>query len=303
MFRADLHIHSRFSRATSSRLTLPHLAAWAGAKGIDVLATGDFTHPVWRQELREALEIDDASGLLRMKTPLSRGDVAREIPHLAGMEPHEPRFMLEAEISSIYKKNGAVRKIHSLVYVPDFDAADRLCEKLEAVGNLKSDGRPILGLDVKDLLSMVLDISRAYMIPAHIWTPWFALFGSKSGFDSLDECFEDLAPHIFAAETGLSSDPDMNRCWSHLDRLLMVSSSDAHSGENLAREATLFDGTLSYDGIFDALHQKNGDTVYAGTLEFFPEEGKYHLDGHRACGVVLEPAECMKLGNICPVCG
>ncbi len=303
MFRADLHIHSRFSRATSSRLTLPHLAAWAGAKGIDVLATGDFTHPVWRQELREALEIDEASGLLRMKTPLSRSDVAREIPHLAGMEPHEPRFMLEAEISSIYKKNGAVRKIHSLVYVPDFDAADRLCEKLEAVGNLKSDGRPILGLDVKDLLSMVLDIPRAYMIPAHIWTPWFALFGSKSGFDSLDECFEDLASHIFAAETGLSSDPDMNRCWSHLDRLRMVSSSDAHSGENLAREATLFNGTLSYDGIFDALHRKNGDTVYAGTLEFFPEEGKYHLDGHRACGVVLEPAECMKLGNICPVCG
>lgn len=303
MFRADLHIHSRFSRATSSRLTIPHLAAWAGVKGIDVLATGDFTHPVWRQELRDALEIDEESGLLRLKTPLTRNDVAREIPQLGGMEPHDPRFMLEAEISSIYKKNGSVRKIHSLVYVPDFEAADRLCEKLEAVGNLKSDGRPILGLDVKDLLAMVLDIPRAYMIPAHIWTPWFALFGSKSGFDSLDECFEDLTPHIFAAETGLSSDPDMNRCWSHLDRLLMVSSSDAHSGENLAREATLFDGAVSYDGMFDALHQKPGDTRYAGTLEFFPEEGKYHLDGHRACGVVLEPAECMKINNICPVCG
>ena len=303
MFRADLHIHSRFSRATSSRLTIPHLAAWAGVKGIDVLATGDFTHPVWRQELRDALEPDEKSGLLRLKNPLTRSDVAREIPHLAGMEPKDPLFMLEAEISSIYKKNGAVRKIHSLVYVPDFESADRLCEKLEAIGNLKSDGRPILGLDVKDLLSMVLDIPRAYMIPAHIWTPWFALFGSKSGFDSLDECFEDLTPHIFAAETGLSSDPDMNRCWSHLDRLLMVSSSDAHSGENLAREATLFNGPASYDGIFDALHQRPGDTSYAGTLEFFPEEGKYHLDGHRACGVVLEPAECMKLGNICPVCG
>ena len=303
MFRADLHIHSRFSRATSSRLTVPNLAAWASAKGIDVLATGDFTHPVWRQELRDALEQDEESGLFRLKTPLSRTDMAREIPQLAGLEPHEPRFMLEAEISSIYKKNGAVRKIHSLVYVPDFESADRLCEKLEAIGNLKSDGRPILGLDVKDLLSMVLDIPRAFMIPAHIWTPWFALFGSKSGFDSLDECFEDLTPHIFAAETGLSSDPDMNRCWSHLDRLVMVSSSDAHSGENLAREATLFDGVMSYDGMFDALHQKSGDTLYKGTLEFFPEEGKYHLDGHRACGVVLEPAECMKMGNICPVCG
>lgn len=303
MFRADLHIHSRFSRATSSRLTVPHLAAWASVKGIDVLATGDFTHPAWRQELRDALEKDEESGLFSLKSPLSRNDMAREIPQLAGLEPREPKFMLEAEISSIYKKNGAVRKIHSLVYMPDFESADRLCEKLEAIGNLKSDGRPILGLDVKDLLSMVLDIPRAFMIPAHIWTPWFALFGSKSGFNSLDECFEDLTPHIFAAETGLSSDPDMNRCWSHLDRLLMVSSSDAHSGENLAREATLFDGTASYDGIFDALHQKSGDTIYKGTLEFFPEEGKYHLDGHRACGVVLEPAESMKMGNICPVCG
>ena len=303
MFRADLHIHSRFSRATSSRLTLPHLAAWAGVKGIDVLATGDFTHPVWRQELRDNLEMDEESGLFRLKSALTGDDVRREIPHLAGLAPHEPKFMLEAEISSIYKKNGAVRKIHSLVYVPDFESADRLCEKLEAIGNLKSDGRPILGLDVKDLLAMVLDIPRAFMIPAHIWTPWFALFGSKSGFDSLEECFEDLTPHIFAAETGLSSDPDMNRCWSHLDHLLMVSSSDAHSGENLAREATLFEGDATYDGIFDALHKKEGATRYAGTLEFFPEEGKYHLDGHRACGVVLEPAECMKLNNICPVCG
>ncbi|WP_077073971.1 UvrD-helicase domain-containing protein [Mailhella massiliensis] len=303
MFRADLHIHSRFSRATSSRLTLPHLAAWAGAKGIDVLATGDFTHPVWRQELRDSLEMDEDSGLLRLKRPLNGDDVTREIPHLAGLAPREPKFMLEAEISSIYKKNGAVRKIHSLVYMPDFESADRLCEKLEAIGNLKSDGRPILGLDVKDLLAMVLEIPRAYMIPAHIWTPWFALFGSKSGFDSLEECFEDLTPHIFAAETGLSSDPDMNRCWSSLDHLLMVSSSDAHSGENLAREATLFEGDATYDGIFDAVHKKEGATRYAGTLEFFPEEGKYHLDGHRACGVVLEPAECMKLNNICPVCG
>ncbi len=303
MFRADLHIHSRFSRATSKALTIPNLAAWAGAKGIDVLATGDFTHPVWRQELRDGLELDENSGLYRLKKPLSREEFSREIPQLAGMEFNSPQFMLEAEISSIYKKNGKVRKVHSLVYVPDLDSADRLCAKLEAIGNLKSDGRPILGLDVKDLLAMVLEIPRAYMIPAHIWTPWFALFGSKSGFDSLDECFEDLTPHIFAAETGLSSDPDMNRCWSHLDHLLMVSSSDAHSGENLAREATLFEGAATYDGIFDALHKKPGDTSYAGTLEFFPEEGKYHLDGHRACGVMLEPAECMKLGDICPVCG
>lgn len=299
-FRADLHIHSRFSRATSARLTIPHLAVWAGVKGISVLATGDFTHPAWRDELREELEPDDESGLLRRKKPLSREDLLREAPGFAGMEPAEPLFMLEAEISSIYKKNGAVRKVHSLVYVPDFESADSLCRKLERIGNLTSDGRPILGLDVRHLLELVLDIPGAHMIPAHIWTPWFSLFGSRSGFDSLEECFEDLSPHIFALETGLSSDPDMNRCWSRLDGLTMVSSSDAHSGENLAREATLFAGPPSYAGIFDALRGGEG---YAGTLEFFPEEGKYHLDGHRACRVALEPAECLRLHNICPVCG
>ena len=303
MFRADLHIHSRFSRATSPRLTVRNLAAWAGAKGVDVLATGDFTHPAWRQELREALELDDSTALLRLKTPLSAEDAAREIPQLSGVHLREPQFILESEISSIYRKNGKVRKVHSLVYMPDLASADAFCARLEAIGNLHSDGRPILGLDVKTLLEMVLEIPGAHMIPAHIWTPWFSLFGSKSGFDSLEECFEDLSPHIFAAETGLSSDPDMNRCWSSLDHIRMVSSSDAHSGENLAREATLFEGPASYDGMFDALQGKESSTRYVGTLEFFPEEGKYHLDGHRACGVVLEPEECMRLGNICPVCG
>ena len=245
-FRADLHIHSRFSRATSSRLTIPHLAAWAGVKGIDVLATGDFTHPEWRAELREALTEDETGGLFRLRKPLSADDMAREVPALAGVAVSEPRFMLEAEISSIYKKNGSVRKVHSLVYVPDFESAERLCSRLEQIGNLAADGRPILGLDVRHLLELVLEIPRAYMIPAHIWTPWFSLFGSKSGFNSLEECFEDLTPHVFALETGLSSDPDMNRCWSALDRLSLVSNSDAHSGENLAREATLFTGQASY---------------------------------------------------------
>lgn len=300
-FRADLHIHSRFSRATSSRLTVPHLAAWAGVKGIDVLATGDFTHPQWRAELREALTLDESSSLLRLRKPLGADDVAREIPALAGLAVSEPRFMLEAEISSIYKKHGAVRKVHSLVYVPDFESADRLCARLERIGNLGSDGRPILGLDVRHLLEMVLEIPRAFLIPAHVWTPWFSLFGSKSGFNSLEECFGDLTPHVFALETGLSSDPDMNRCWSALDHLTLVSNSDAHSGENLAREATLFTGQASYDGIFNAL--RGLEPGYAGTLEFFPEEGKYHLDGHRACHVVLEPEECRRLNDICPVCG
>ncbi len=306
-FRADLHIHSRFSRATSSRLTVPHLAAWAGVKGIDVLATGDFTHPAWRAELRSALVPDEASGLYRLRQPLTANDLEREIPQLAGAEltPGDPRFILQAEISSIYKKNGAVRKIHSLVYVPDFDAADALCARLEAIGNLASDGRPILGLDARHLLDMVLAIPRARLIPAHIWTPWFSLFGSRSGFNSVEECFEDLSPHIFALETGLSSDPDMNRRWSRLDKFALVSNSDAHSGENLGREATLFSGAPSYDGMFAALeqHGEPAGVNYAGTLEFFPEEGKYHLDGHRDCGVVLEPKETRRLNGICPVCG
>ena len=310
-FLADLHIHSRFSRATSSRLTVPHLAAWSRLKGLAVTATGDFTHPGWREELRTLLVRDDASGLYRLK---EAPDIAHEAPGYmapAGEgDPRGPLFVLEAEISSIYKKDGAVRKVHNLVYLPDFDSVDRLCRKLEQIGNLASDGRPILGLDSHDLLEMVLETdARGVLIPAHIWTPWFSLFGSRSGFDSVEACFGDLSPHIFAVETGLSSDPDMNRCWSALDRMVMVSSSDAHSGENLGREATVFAGTPSYDGLFDALRcaaagdTPVGDCTWRGTLEFFPEEGKYHLDGHRACHVVLEPQETHRLNGRCPVCG
>ncbi|MBO4312025.1 MAG: UvrD-helicase domain-containing protein [Desulfovibrionaceae bacterium] len=317
-FLADLHIHSRFSRATSSRLTAPHLAAWSCLKGLSVTATGDFTHPAWREELKEALVRDESSGLYRLRRP---PDIGREAPgfslpggsaggNAAGAESSGPLFLLEAEISSIYKKDGAVRKIHNLVYMPDFDSVERLCRKLEQIGNLASDGRPILGLDSKRLLEMVLETDeRGVVIPAHIWTPWFSLFGSKSGFDSLEACFEDLSPHIFALETGLSSDPDMNRLWSGLDRYVMVSSSDAHSGENLGREATAFSGSPSYDGIFGALRRAaqklpaEGGCAYEGTVEFFPEEGKYHLDGHRNCHVVLTPEETRRLNGRCPVCG
>jgi len=331
-FIADLHIHSRFSRATSSRLTAPHLAAWSSLKGIQVTATGDFTHPAWRSELREALVRDEKSGLYRLRRP---ADFSVEAPGFAAPAENAdgPLFLLEAEISSIYKRGGAVRKVHNLVYMPDFDSVERLCRKLEQIGNLASDGRPILGLDSERLLEMVLETDpRGVLIPAHIWTPWFALFGSKSGFDSIRECFGELSPHIFAMETGLSSDPDMNRLWSELDHIVMVSNSDAHSGENLGREATLFAGEPSYDGIFDALRRAaacgagqaarlaaalTGGTdaagagasapdvscVYAGTLEFFPEEGKYHLDGHRACHVMLDPEETRRCNGRCPVCG
>ena len=310
-FLADLHIHSRFSRATSSRLTLPHLAAWSRLKGLSVTATGDFTHPGWREELRTLLVRDEASGLYRLK---DAPDLTHEAPGYTDPagdgDPRGPLFILEAEISSIYKKDGAVRKVHNLVYMPDLDSVERLCRKLEQIGNLASDGRPILGLDSHDLLEMVLETDeRGVLIPAHIWTPWFSLFGSRSGFDSVEACFGDLSTHIFAVETGLSSDPDMNRCWSALDCMVMVSSSDAHSGENLGREATVFSGAPSYDGLFGALRRAAAgeaaakDCAWLGTLEFFPEEGKYHLDGHRACHVVLDPEQTRQLHNRCPVCG
>ncbi len=312
-FLADLHVHSRFSRATSSKLTVANLAAWSVVKGLSVMATGDFTHPVWREELRRDLVRDEAGGLYRMRAGLKLADVVPELAPPKGMEfSSGPLFLLQAEISSIYKKDGAVRKIHNLVFMPDFDGVDRLCRKLEAVGNLASDGRPILGLDSQRLLEMVLETDeRGVLIPAHIWTPWFSLFGSKSGFDSLEACFGDLSDHIFALETGLSSDPDMNRLWSRLDRYALVSNSDAHSGENLGREANVFFGTPSYDGLFEALRRvaarrdcpENASCRFEGTLEFFPEEGKYHLDGHRACNVVLEPNETLRLNNRCPVCG
>ena len=323
-FRADLHIHSRFSRATSTRLAIPHLAAWAMIKGLAVVGTGDFTHPAWREELERDLVPDEASGLYRPRKPPTDADVAAEIPGFGrpGGATEAPLFLLQTEISSIYKRGGVVRKVHNLVFMPDLDSVDALNRKLAAVGNLASDGRPILGLDSERLLEMVLETNeRGVLIPAHVWTPWFALFGSKSGFDALEDCFGALSSHIFALETGLSSDPGMNRLWSRLDRYVLISNSDAHSGENLGREANLFGGTPSYDGIFSALRRAagiprgqangadkpnetdKGACVYRGTLEFFPEEGKYHLDGHRACNVALDPKESKQLGDICPVCG
>lgn len=308
-FRADLHIHSRFSRATSKSLNLPLLAAWGAIKGLNVLGTGDFTHPVWREELRESLELDERSGLYRLKDAKTLKSV---LPDWAGMRlPEEggrTLFMLQAEISSIYKRHGKVRKVHNLVYMPTLEAAEAFSVRLGAVGNLNSDGRPILGMDSEDLLDLVLNThADAFLIPAHIWTPWFSVFGSKSGFDRLEDCYGSLTEHIFALETGLSSDPEMNRRLSALDRYALVSNSDAHSGENLAREANLFSGELSYQGMLAALRGARtgheGPTRFLGTFEFFPDEGKYHLDGHRACNVRLTPEETREHGGICPVCG
>ncbi|MBI4538833.1 MAG: UvrD-helicase domain-containing protein [Gemmatimonadetes bacterium] len=297
-FVADLHIHSRHSRATSRDLDLPHLHAEAQRKGVTVVGTGDFTHPGWFRELQEQL-VPAEEGLYRLRADLARAAEA-EVP-LACRRP--VRFMLTVEISNIYKRGEAVRKVHNLIFVPDLEAAARLRAFLERVGNLASDGRPILGLDSRDLLAIAREAhERTVFVPAHIWTPWFSVLGAKSGFDSIEEAFGDLTPEIFAIETGLSSDPPMNWRISALDRFTLVSNSDAHSPAKLGREANLFDLELSYDAIRDAL--RTGDPArFLGTVEFFPEEGKYHLDGCRRCALRCLPRETREHGGRCPSCG
>jgi DNA helicase II / ATP-dependent DNA helicase PcrA len=295
-FHADLHVHSKYSRATSRDLDLEHLAAWAARKGIAVVGTGDFCHPAWRAELKDKL-VPAEPGLFRLRPEIEQA-VAQTLP-AACRTP--TRFMLSVEISTIYKKAEKTRKIHHLIYAADFATVDRISERLARIGNIASDGRPILGLDSRSLLEIALESSPdAYFIPAHIWTPWFAALGSQSGFDSITECYGDLASHIFAVETGLSSDPPMNWRLSMLDRYRLVSNSDAHSPGKLGREATTFDCAVDYFAIRNALETGNG---YVGTVEFFPEEGKYHLDGHRKCGVKLSPQETLAQGKSCPVCG
>jgi uncharacterized protein (TIGR00375 family) len=266
-----------------------------------VLATGDFTHPGWMEMIGKELVPED-NGLLRLREQRA---LEQELPWYSGnMDADQIRFLLCTEISSIYKKGGKVRKIHNLIFMPGIDAALKFNARLAQVGNLASDGRPILGLDARDLLEMVLETDPlAYLVPAHIWTPWFSLFGSKSGFDRIEDCFGDLSSEIFALETGLSSDPEMNWMLSALDRFSLISNSDAHSGEKLGREANIFSGEMSFAGIRSALKREQGLARFDGTFEFYPEEGKYHLDGHRKCGVVLEPEETSARRGLCPVCG
>lgn len=293
MYIADLHIHSRYSRATSKDCTPEYLDLWARRKGIHIVGTGDFTHPAWRKELKEKL-VPAEEGLYvlkheyRIEDGLDTGGPA-------------PRFIITGEISSIYKKGDRVRKVHSLILLPGLEAAEVIAEKLEAIGNIHSDGRPILGLDCHDLLEIVLELCPdAIFVPAHIWTPHFSLFGAFSGFDTVEECFGDLSPYIHAMETGLSSDPPMNWRVSMLDRYQLISNSDAHSPAKLGREANLLDITLSYPGLRDAVQYGKG--LY-GTIEFFPEEGKYHFDGHRKCSLCLTPADTERYHGVCPVCG
>lgn len=292
-FIADLHIHSRYSRATSRDLNPENLWRWSQLKGITVAATGDFTHPAWMKELQEKLQ-PAGNGLFGLRKELQTPDVPASCRA-------DVFFMLSAEISCIYSKGGRTRKIHMIVLAPGFDDADRINVELSRIGNLKSDGRPILGLDAKELLKIVLGASpEAMLIPAHAWTPHFSVFGAASGFDSLEECFEELTPHISAIETGLSSDPPMNWRLSALDRISLISNSDAHSPSKLGREANILDTEISYTGIMRALKTGKG---FSGTIEFFPEEGKYHYDGHRSCSVSLPPQETLRNHGICPVCG
>lgn len=290
---ADLHIHSRFSMATSKEGTPENLDFWARKKGISLIGTGDFTHPVWREELKERL-VSEGNGLYRLRDEYVKED-SRKFPG------EGTRFVVSGEISSIYKKNGKTRKVHNVILLPSLEAADAMAQRLEKIGNIHFDGRPILGLDSHDLLEMMLDVCpEGILIPAHIWTPHFSVLGAKSGFDSVEECFEELTPYVHALETGLSSDPAMNWRISKLDRYQLVSNSDAHSPSKLGREANLLNIDCSYEGLYRAIQAGQG---LEGTVEFFPEEGKYHFDGHRKCGISLSPVEAERLGGICPVCG
>jgi len=296
-FYADLHIHSKFSRATSQDLNLENLNVWGQLKGLKVISTGDCIHPQWLKEIQEKLEPAE-DGLFKLKKQF---DVLAP-QHVPSACQSQVRFILTAEISNIYKKMDKVRKIHNVIFMPSFEAAEKVQKRLDAIGNIRSDGRPILGLDSRDLLEIVLESDPlSFLVPAHIWTPWFSALGSKGGFDVLTDCYGDLSRHIFAVETGLSSDPAMNWRLSQLDAYALISNSDAHSAQKLAREANIFNTILSYPAMVDCL--KKADKGLVGTVEFFPQEGKYHYDGHRNCQMRMHPRETIDNKGLCPKCG
>ncbi|UZE93415.1 MAG: endonuclease Q family protein [Candidatus Nealsonbacteria bacterium] len=299
-FIADFHLHSKYSRATSPKMDLENLEEWAKIKGIKVLGTGDFTHPFWFKNLKEKLEPAE-SGLFKIKNHASRNLDSRS----ARIKNSNTgiRFILSAEISCIYSKGGKVRKIHIVVLAPSFDIVEKINTRLEGIGNLSADGRPILGLDAKELLKIVLNISTdCLFVPAHVMTPWFSIFGSKSGFDSIEECFEDYSKYIFVLETGLSANPPMLWRIPDAQKAILISNSDAHSPANIGREANVFNTEISYPAIVEAIKSRDSEK-FLYTIEFFPQEGKYHYDGHRMCGIRLAPEESKKYNNICPNCG
>ncbi len=280
-FICDFHIHSKYSRATSKDMDIKNISKWAKIKGISLMGTGDFTHFLWLEELKRILR-PEGNGLFSYEEVL---------------------FMLTAEISCIYSKNGRTRKIHIVIFAPSFEVVEKINNELGSIGNLVSDGRPILGLDARDLVKIVMDISPdCFIVPAHIWTPWFSLFGANSGFDSIEECFEDQSRHIYALETGLSSDPAMNWRWSVLDKYSLISNSDAHSPANIGRETNMFSQKMDYYQIIESLKNKDRERFLA-TIEFFPQEGKYHWDGHRNCEVCLSPSQTRENNYCCPKCG
>jgi len=280
-FIADFHIHSKYSRATSRDMDVGHIAEWAKIKGITLMGTGDFTHHLWLEELKNNLE-DLGNGIFKYK---------------------EVYFVLTAEISSIYSKNGRTYRIHNMLFSPSLKTTDKINATLARYGNLASDGRPILGMDAAQIARIIFDIDENCMVvPGHIWTPWFSLFGSMSGFDKIADCFEEQTPKIFALETGLSSDPAMNWRLSALDRFTLISNSDSHSPQKIGREANVFDCELDYKTIREVLKNKD-KTRFLYTIEFFPEEGKYHFDGHRLCAVRLSPQETRQYKGRCPKCG
>ena len=293
-FIGDFHIHSHYSLATSKELRPDFLDYWAGLKGIKVVGTGDFTHPGWLKELKEQLEAAE-EGLFHLRPEYKK--------KIFTPAEDKTRFILTAEISSIYKKRGQVRKVHNIVFAPSFKVVEGIQNKLLSHGfNITSDGRPIIGMDSRDLLELCLEVSEdIFFVPAHIWTPWFSVLGSKSGFDSVTECFEDLSDYISAVEMGLSSDPPMNWMCSFLDKYTLIANSDAHSPEKLGRNANILDTDLSYPGIISSMKSGNPEQ-FLGTINLFPQEGKYHYDGHRKCGIRWSPLETLQHNEICPVC-
>jgi len=319
---ADLHIHSKYSRATSKDMNIDSLSSWAKKKGINLLGTGDFTHPGWLGEIKSKL-IQGENGFLSPKDDILPATNAYErnnsCHYIAGGVSSSARrnkircgsnrddvdFILTAEVSSIYSQGGRVRKIHNIIFAPGIDSAEKISKKFGEKGNIWSDGRPIFGMSARDVVTLVLDVDpEAFVVPAHIWTPWFSLFGANSGFDSIKECYGDMTDQIFAAETGLSSDPEMNWRLSQLDKITLISNSDSHSPAKIGREANVFDfkeDKFTFSELRDILKTKD-PSRFLYTIEFFPEEGKYHYSGHRKCNICLDPTRAKKANYICPIC-
>ncbi len=293
-FVADFHVHSKYSRATSKEMDVENLARWANFKGVSLLGTGDWTHPFYFAELKQKLQ-PTGNGLFTLK---------KEFKNSAGnSSQNEVHFMLTTEVSNMFQQGGSSRRVHTLIFAPSFEVVEKINEELSGFGKLGSDGRPIFGFPTKELVEIITDITdECFIVPAHAWTPWFSVFGANSGFDSLEECFEEQTKHISCIETGLSSDPQMNWRWSALDKIALISNSDAHSPNRIGREANVFDCEMSFKEIIKAIKTKDKNK-FLFTIEFFPEEGKYHYDGHRNCGILFSPAESRKNKNICPVCG